>query len=90
MTFPTSPSNGTTHSIGDTTFVYKSATKQWKGTVTGTSSSGGGSSGSTAAAPTTISSTAPTSPTDGALWYDLSVGKLFVSISSVWVDISPR
>lgn len=54
MAFPVSPSDGDTHSVGSTTFIYKAATNQWKGVVTSSPfnlSSGGGS----VAAPTNYS-----------------------------------
>ena len=45
MAFPTSPTNGDTFTIGQTTFTYNSSTNQWKGTVAVSSGGSGGSSG---------------------------------------------
>lgn len=37
---------------------------------------------------TSPNSTAPVSPNEGQLWYDLDTGHLFVRVGSVWVDTS--
>ena len=84
MTFPSNPSNGATHKIGSTDFTYNSTSNQWKGVVTTSSSGGGGSSS------VSLGSTAPTSPAAGQMWYDESLGRLFIWSSSAWIDTSPR
>lgn len=84
MTFPLNPSNGAIHTVGATEFVYNSSTNQWKGAIT--LSVGSGSSGGSVS----IGNTAPTSPSVGQLWFDESIGRLFIWNSSAWIDVSPR
>ena len=79
--FPNSPSNGDTHVFGGTTYTYNST----KGVWNSSSSSGGGAS-------VTTDDTAPSSPSDGDLWWDSAGGKMYVyyqdADSSQWVSVS--
>ena len=82
--FPNSPSNGDTHVFGGTTYTYNSTKGVWKAAV----SSGGGGGASV-----TTSDTAPSSPSDGDLWFDSSVAKTYIyyndGSSSQWVQMNP-
>lgn len=79
--FPNSPSNGDTHVFGGTTYTYNSTKGVWNSSA----SSGGGAS-------VTTDDTAPTSPSDGDLWWDSAGGKMYVyyqdADSSQWVSVS--
>ena len=76
--FPSSPTTGQQYTFAGVTYTY---------TAQGVWSSGSGVGGYTA------SSTAPTSPTPGDHWYDLSTGILSIFVndgnSSQWVMVSP-
>ena len=80
--FPNSPSNGDTVVINGFTYTYASATNTWKTTP---SSGGGGAS-------VTSSNTAPSSPTDGDLWWSTTDARMYVyyndGSSSQWVSTS--
>ncbi len=81
--FPNSPSNGDTHTFGGATYTYNSARGAWLGP------SSGGSGG----ASVTVSETAPSSPSEGDLWFDPSVLKTFVyyndGTANQWVQSNP-
>ena len=76
--FPNSPSNGATHTFGGTTYTYNSSRGVWQ-------AAGGGAS-------VTTDDTAPSSPSDGDLWWDSDGGKMYVyyedADSSQWVSVS--
>ena len=80
--FPNSPSNGDTHTFGGVTYTYNSTRGVW--TASSGSSGGGGASVST-------SDSAPSSPSDGDLWFDTADNSLFVyyqdTDSSQWIEI---
>jgi len=80
--FPNSPSNGDTHVFGGTTYTYNSTKGVWNSSA---SSGGGGAS-------VTTDDTAPSSPSDGDLWWDSAGGKMYVyyqdADSSQWVSVS--
>tara|TARA_B100001093_G_scaffold40847_1_gene34740 strand:+ start:173 stop:1762 length:1590 start_codon:yes stop_codon:yes gene_type:complete len=81
--FPTSPSNGQTFTSGNITYTYNATAGLWNSAASG----GGGSS-------VTVSDTAPTSPSDGDMWYNSLSLKMFVyyndGSSSQWVPASPQ
>ena len=81
--FPTSPSNGQTFTSGTITYTYNSTASLWNSA----SSGGGGSS-------VTVSDTAPTSPSDGDMWYNSLDLNLYVyyndGSSSQWVQSAPQ
>ena len=80
--FPNSPSNGDTHTFGGATYTYNSTIGAW----TGPSTTAGGAS-------VTVSETAPSSPSEGDLWFDPSVLKTFVyyndGTANQWVQSNP-
>ena len=80
--FPNSPSNGDTHTFGGATYTYSSSMGAW----TGPSTTAGGAS-------VTVSETAPSSPSEGDLWFDPSVLKTFVyyndCTANQWVQSNP-
>jgi len=82
INFPNSPSDGDTYEFSGTTYTYSAAKTAWKPVSAG----GGGASVS-------VSNTAPSNPSDGDLWYDSSVLKLYVyyadGSSSQWVQSNP-
>ena len=82
LNFPDSPSNGDTFTANGVVYTYNATQTLWK-----TSSAGGGSS-------VTVSDTAPTSPSDGDMWYNSLSLKMFVyyndGSSSQWVPASPQ
>ena len=84
INFPTSPSNGDTVTEGNITYTYNATKGYW---VSVEGSGGGGSS-------VTVSDTAPTSPSDGDMWYNSLSLKMFVyyndGTSSQWVPASPQ
>ena len=84
INFPTSPSNGDTVTEGNITYTYNATKGYW---VSVEGSGGGGSS-------VTVSDTAPTSPSDGDMWYNSLSLKMFVyyndGSSSQWVPASPQ
>ena len=81
--FPNSPNNGDTVVVNGSTYTYASATNTWKTTA----SSGGGGGASV-----TSSDTAPTSPSDGDLWWNSAEAIMYVyyddGSSSQWVSTS--
>jgi len=89
-TAPSSPSDGDLwyDSVGGRLYVYydDGNTSQW---VDAAPQGGGGGGASV-----TASATAPTSPTDGALWYDTNSGRLFIYFddgdTSQWADAAPQ
>jgi hypothetical protein len=84
MTFPVNPTNGDTFLIGSTEFIFNSSKNQWKGKIL----MSGGSTGSSNA--NYIGTTPPVNPEPGQIWFDESIGKLFIWNSSAWIDVSPR
>jgi hypothetical protein len=90
-TAPTSPSDGDLwyDSVGGRLYVYYQDpnTSQWVDVAPQGGGGGGGAS-------VTASATAPTSPTDGALWYDTNSGRLFIYFddgdTSQWADAAPQ
>tara|TARA_E500000318_G_scaffold111760_1_gene131614 strand:+ start:2385 stop:2795 length:411 start_codon:yes stop_codon:yes gene_type:complete len=81
--FPNSPSDGDTHTFGGATYTYNSTIGAWTGPST---TAGGGAS-------VTSSDTAPSSPSNGDLWFDSTNLKLYVyysdGSSSQWVQTNP-
>ena len=84
INFPDNPSDGATQTVGGITYTYSSSKGYW----TAAASSGGGGGGG---ASVTTDDTAPTSPSDGDLWYDTDDGGMFVyyadTDSSQWVEV---
>ena len=84
VNFPDSPSDGATQTVGGITYTYSSSKGYW----TAAASSGGGGVGG---ASVTTDDTAPSSPSDGDLWYDTDDGGMFVyyedTDSSQWVEV---
>ena len=58
--------------------TYTQGTKTWIWNGTTWKASGGIS--------TTVGLTAPTSPSDGTMWYDTSDGTLYIRTGSIWVE----
>ena len=85
INFPTSPSNGDTVTEGNITYTYNATKGYW----VSTESSGGGGGSSV-----TVSDTAPTSPSDGDMWYNSLDLNLYVyyndGTSSQWVQSAPQ
>ena len=83
--FPDSPSNGDTVTINGIVYTYNSTKGAWK-TTAASGGAGGGAS-------VTVSETAPTSPSEGDLWFDPSVLKTFVyyndGTANQWVQSNP-
>jgi len=81
--FPDSPSNADTVTVNGITYTYNSTKGYWTSSA-GSSGSGGGASVST-------SDSAPSSPSDGDLWYDTDDGGMFVyyadGSSNQWVEV---
>ena len=81
--FPDSPSNADTVTVSGITYTYNSTKGYWTSSA-GSSGSGGGASVST-------SDSAPSSPSDGDLWYDTDDGGMFVyyadGSSNQWVEV---
>jgi hypothetical protein len=84
INFPDSPSDGDTQDVGGITYTYSSSKGYW----TAAASGGGGGGG----ASVTTDDTAPSSPSDGDLWWDSDGGKMYVyyedADSSQWVSVS--
>lgn len=84
INFPDSPSDGATQTVGGITYTYSSTKGYW----TAAASSGGGGGGGSSV---TTDDSAPTSPSDGDLWYDTAEGGMFVyyedTDSSQWVEV---
>ena len=83
VNLPDSPANGTTQTVGGITYTYNSSKGYW----TAASSGGGGGGG----ASVTTSDSAPSSPSNGDLWYDTDDGGMFVyysdGTSNQWVEV---
>jgi len=84
INFPDSPSDGDTQDVGGITYTYSSSKGYW----TAAASGGGGGGG----ASVTTDDVAPSSPSDGDLWWDSDGGKMYVyyddGASSQWVSVS--
>ncbi len=80
LNFPSTPTNGQTYTANGVTFVYNSTVGAWEGSV----SSGGGGGGSSV----TVSDTAPTSPSEGDIWFDSTDGRLYTYYDSSWIEVS--
>ena len=84
VNLPDNPANGTTQTVGGITYTYNSSKGYW----TAAASSGGGGGGG---ASVTTSDSAPSSPSDGDLWYDTDDGGMFVyyadGTSNQWVEV---
>jgi len=76
--FPSSPSNGATHTFGGTVYTYNSTKGVWK---------------AAAGEAVTISDTPPSNPGVGDLWFDSSVAKTYIyyndGSSNQWVQMNP-
>ena len=83
VNLPDSPANGTTQTVNGITYTYNSSKGYW----TAAGSGGGGGGG----ASVTTSDSAPSSPSDGDLWYDTADGGMFVyyadGSSNQWVEV---
>ena len=83
VNFPDNPSDGDTQAVGGITYTYSSSKGYWTAAA-----SGGGGGG----ASVTTDDTAPSSPSDGDLWWDSDGGKMYVyyqdADSSQWVSVS--
>jgi hypothetical protein len=81
INLPNSPSNGQTVTLADKTLVYNSTSGTWN--IQTTDSSGGSLS---------ISDTAPSSPSDGDMWFDSSTLTLYAYYddgdSQQWIDLA--
>jgi hypothetical protein len=75
--FPSSPSNGATHTFGGTVYTYNSTKGVWKASADAMA----------------VSDTPPSSPEAGALWFDSSVAKSYIyyndGSSAQWVQLNP-
>ena len=91
--FPSSPSNGDSHSQNGVTFTYSSASGAWQRSSAVGAQGATGSTGSTGAqgddASLTTSVSAPGSPSAGDMWWDSDDANLYVyyndGSSSQWV-----
>jgi len=81
INLPNSPSNGQTVTLADKTLVYNSTSGTWN--IQTADSSGGSLS---------ISDTAPSSPSDGDMWFDSSTLTLYAYYddgdSQQWIDLA--
>ena len=76
--FPSNPSNGNTHVIGNTTWVYNSTSDSWL------------IQDVNEYAVANLQNTPPANPDEGTLWYDSqTTGRLFIYIDGSWIDASP-
>ncbi len=82
LNFPSSPTNGQTYTDNGVTFVYNSTVGAWEGSI---SSGGGGGGGGSSV---TVSDTAPTSPSEGDIWFDSTDGRLYTYYDSSWIEVS--
>lgn len=79
-TFPSSRNNGDTHSVDGVTYTWNSTKGKWSTTaVSGGDTTGGGAS-------VTSSDTAPTSPSEGDLWFDSTTATTYVYYGTSWVS----
>lgn len=85
--FPNSPINNQTVVVNGVTYTYDSTKTRWNRTVN--LASGGGSGG----ASVTVGTTAPTSPSNGDLWFDSEDLLLYMyyadTDSNQWVQVVP-
>ena len=83
INFPDSPSDGDTQDVGGITYTYSSSKGYWTAAASGGAGGGGAS--------VTTDDTAPSSPSDGDLWYDTHDGGMFVyyedTDSAQWVEV---
>jgi hypothetical protein len=76
--FPSNPSNGNTHVIGSTIWVYASSTDSW--TIQDVNEY----------AVANLESSLPSNPDQGTLWFDKqTTGRLFIYVDGHWIDASP-
>ena len=76
--FPSNPSNGNTHIIGNTIWVYASSTDSW--TIQDVNEY----------AVANLESSLPSNPDQGTLWFDKqTTGRLFIYVDGHWIDASP-
>ena len=76
--FPSSPSNGDTHIIGNTIWVYNSGVDSWL------------IQDVNEYAVANLQNTPHANPGEGTLWYDSqTTGRLFIFINGAWIDASP-
>jgi hypothetical protein len=85
INFPNTPANNETHTENGVSWKYDSTVGAWL-TVQPATGGGGGASVS-------VGNTAPVAPTNGDLWWNTDIGRMFVyytdSNSSQWVESSP-
>ena len=83
INFPDNPSDGDTQDVGGITYTYSSSKGYWTAAASGGAGGGGAS--------VTTDDVAPSSPSDGDLWYDTDDGGMFVyyedTDSSQWVEV---
>ena len=76
--FPSNPSNGNTHTIGNTIWVYNSTSDSWL------------IQDVNEYAVANLENTPPANPDEGTIWYDSqTTGRLYIYIDSNWIDASP-
>jgi len=76
--FPSNPSNGNTHTIGNTVWVYNSTSDSWI------------IQDVTEYAVASLDNTPPAQPIDGTLWYEDSVtNRMYIFIDGDWIDAGP-
>ena len=76
--FPSNPSNGNTHIIGNTIWVYNSTSDSWL------------IQDVNEYAVANLENTPPANPDEGTIWYDSqTTGRLYIYIDSNWIDASP-
>jgi hypothetical protein len=76
--FPSNPSNGNTHTIGNTVWVYNSTSDSWL------------IQDVTEYAVASLDNTPPAQPVDGTLWYEDSVtNRMYIFIDGDWIDAGP-
>jgi hypothetical protein len=85
ITFPSSPSNADEYTFNGRTYTYNAARGVWLGSRGGSSSAGGGGGG----AALTVSDTAPTSASEGDLWFHSTLLETYVYYNSQWVLSNP-
>lgn len=97
LNFPNSPSNGDTATVGGISYTYNSSKNAWAPntpTILGFDSDQVKTiiTENTTSASVSISDSAPSSPSAGDLWFDSTVGVLYIYYSdgdsSQWVGIS--
>jgi len=76
--FPSNPSNGNTHTIGNTIWVYNSTSDSWL------------IQDVNEYAVANLENTPPANPDEGTIWYDSqTTGRLYIYIDGNWIDASP-